>query len=255
MRDLADSRVALFLPCYIDQLAPRVGFATLAVLRGVGVAAEFPRDQTCCGQPLANAGCAAEARPLAERMLRIFADFDYVVCPSGSCTAMVRHRFADLLGPAAAALADRTFELCEFLIEVAGVDTFSGRFPHRVGLHHGCHGLRDLHIGTCSERAEPAADPVGRLLAGIDGLELVGLRRVDECCGFGGGFSVEERGVSAMMGRDRLDDHRAAGAEVIASIDMSCLLHLEGLARREGAGVRLMHVAEILAAASAGGEG
>lgn len=250
MQDLSGSRVALFLPCYIDQLAPRVGFATLAVLRSVGVAAEFPLDQTCCGQPLANAGCAAEARPLAERMLRIFGDFDYLVCPSGSCTAMVRHRFADLLGPAAAALAGRTFELCEFLIEVAGFDTFGGRFPHRVGLHHGCHGLRDLRLGTCSERVEPPANPVGQLLAGIDGLELVDLQRVDECCGFGGAFSVEERGVSATMGRDRLADHLAAGAEVIASIDMSCLLHLEGLARRQGDGVRLMHVAEILAAAT-----
>src|SRR5690606_5894802 len=133
--------------------------------------------------PLANAGCAAEARPLAERMLRIFAAYDYVVCPSGSCTAMVRHRFGDLLGPPAAALAERTFELCEFLIEVAGVERWSGRFAHRVGVHHGCHGLRDLRLGSASERVESPRDPVRNLLAGIEGLELVDLRRTDECCG------------------------------------------------------------------------
>lgn len=252
MRELSGARVALFLPCYVDQLAPRVGFATLAVLRAIGIEAHFPRRQACCGQPLSNSGCAAEARPLAERTIDVFAGFDYVVCPSGSCTAMIRHGYAELVGAARAAeLSNRSWELSEFLVEIAGVERWSGSFPARVGLHHGCHGLRDLRLAGCSERMESRRDLVAGLLSGIDGLELVDPRR-DECCGFGGAFSVEEPEVSAMMGRDRLADHRQAGAEVVASTDMSCLLHLDGLARRDGgAAPRLMHVAEILAAAGA----
>jgi len=247
MRDLSGRRVALFVPCYVDQLAPDVGFATLEVLRRVGIEAEFSRDQTCCGQPMANMGFQREAAPLVAHFGRVFEGFDYVVCPSGSCTAMVRHAYAGFGDAVATAAGARTFELCEFLVDVAGVTSVRGHFPHRVGFHRSCHALRGLRLGSCSERVEPALDPVGDLLSGIDGLELVELSRPDECCGFGGGFCVDEAGVSAMMGRDRIRDHRDAGAEIIASSDMSCLLHLDGLLRREGGAQRVMHVAEILA--------
>ncbi len=249
MRDLSGSRVALFVPCYVDQFAPQVGFATLQVLRRVGVVAKFPRDQTCCGQPMANAGFVAEARPVASHFASVFEGFDYIVCPSGSCTAMVRHTYRDLLGETAAAVVGaRTYELCEFLFDIVGVTRMAGRFPHRVGLHRSCHGLRALRLGACSERVEPPRDVIASLLVGIDGLQLVEPTRADECCGFGGTFSIDEAGVSAMMGRDRLRDHGDTGAEIIASIDMSCLLHLDSLRRRDGGNIRVMHVAEILAA-------
>jgi len=233
----------------VDQWVPRVAFATLEVLRRIGVRPEYPRQQTCCGQPLANIGCADEARLLAERFVRVFADFDYVVCPSGSCVAMVREHYASLMADDVEreVVCSRVYELCEFLTEVAGIERFAGHFPFRVGLQRSCHALRGLRLGVASELVLPARDPVAGLLSGLEGLQLVDLERVDECCGFGGTFSVEETGVSTMMGRDRIRDHCAAGAEVIASVDLSCLLHLDGLARRQGVPLRVMHVAEILA--------
>ena len=248
MHDLSGCRIALFVPCYVDQLAPEVGFAALEVLRRVGVVAEVPRDQTCCGQPLANAGYVSDARALSAHFARVFADYDYVVCPSGSCTAMVRNTYRTLLADTqAAAVGEKTFELCEFLVDVAGVTRLRGRFAHRVGLHKSCHGLRGLRFGSCSERVEPDRDPVAALLSTIDGLRLVDLARADECCGFGGTFSIGEADLSAMIGGDRIRDHQEAGAEIITSMDLSCLLHLDGLLRRRGAPQRVMHVAEIIA--------
>jgi L-lactate dehydrogenase complex protein LldE len=241
-------RVALFIPCYLDQLFPQVGLAALEVLERHDVAAEFPEDQTCCGQPIANAGCSDDARPLARHMLEVFRDHSHVVCPSGSCVAMVRHHYAGLLDPSEhRQLADRTFELCEFLTDVLGVERIGGRFPHRVGLHHACHGLRELRLAGASELVASSEDKVARLLRSIDGLELAELRRPDECCGFGGSFAVDEEAVSCSMGLDRVRDHRQGGAEVITSVDMSCLAQLEGLIRRSREPMRVMHVAEILA--------
>jgi len=242
-------RVALFIPCYIDQLYPQVGMAALELLERYGVDVDFPTDQTCCGQPLLNFGCFAEARPLAERALQIFSGYDQVVCPSASCTAMVRFHYAQLVenGAAVDDLATRTFELCEFLTDILEVDRIEGSFPYRVGLHHGCHGLRELRLGGASERPDQPASKPGRLLASLAGIQLVQLSRPDECCGFGGTFAVTEEAVSCMMGRDRLHDHARAGAEVITSTDMSCLMHLDGLRRRGELDMRVMHIAEILA--------
>lgn len=248
MADLAGSRVALFVPCYVDQLAPQVGLAALEVLRRAGVDAEFPVDQACCGQPLVNVGWLDEARPLAARYARVFRGYDYIVCPSGSCTAMVRHGYATLLEDRCSAeVGGRTFELCEFLVGVAGVKSMRGHFDRRVGLHRACHGLRGLRLGACSERAQTTADAVVALLGGIDGLALVEPPRRDECCGFGGSFSVDEPEISALMGRDCLRGFDEVDAEVITSTDVSCLLHLDGLARRGDAARRTIHVAEILA--------
>ncbi len=244
-------RVGLFVPCYVDQLTPRVGLATLEVLARCGVEVEFPGGQTCCGQPMANMGCGADARALAVRYAEVFADYDYVVCPSGSCTAMVRHHYPELYAGTAAqrAVWSRTYELCEFLTAFADLDRIRGSFPYRVGLHRGCHGLRELRLGACSELVHERGDTVAQLLRRLDGLELIELERADECCGFGGTFSVDEPGVSALMGRDRIRDHRRAGAQVIASTDVSCLMHLDGLLRRQRSAEKVMHVAEILAAA------
>lgn len=240
-------RVALFVPCYVDQLWPDVGHATVDVLERQGVEVVFPEAQTCCGQPFATAGHPAEARALGRRALAAFAGFEHVVCPSGSCVAMLRRELPHLLGPEAAALASAARELCEFLVDVLGVTSLPGRFPRRVGLHPSCHGLRELGLARGSERVAPAFDKVAPLLASLDGLELVVPARADECCGFGGSFAVTEADVSCRMGVDRLAAHEAAGAEIVTSVDASCLLHLRGLAERRGSPLRAMHVAEILA--------
>ena len=242
--------VALFVPCYIDQFYPRVGMATVEVLERHGMRVTFPEDQTCCGQPMANAGCLDDAAKLAEKFLRVFGAHRYVVSPSGSCTSMVRNHYGPLLGARATELTGKVFELCEFLHDVVQAQP-KGKFAARVGLHQSCHGLRELRLGTGSERILPARDKVRELLAGIDGLELVPLQRGDECCGFGGAFAIDEESISCRMGRDRIADHERAGAEIITAGDMSCLMHLQGLIRRDKKPMRVMHVAELLAEAEA----
>jgi L-lactate dehydrogenase complex protein LldE len=241
-------KIGLFIPCYVDQLYPQVGLATLRVLRKLGLDVEFPVEQTCCGQPMANAGCAEDARPLAERFLEIFAPYDHVVAPSASCVSMVRNHYAQWLGtkPGYDHLRASTFELCEYLVDVARVAHVDGDFPRKVGLHASCHGVRELRLARASERMVAPFDKVRGLLAQLRGIQLVELARPDECCGFGGTFAAAEEAVSCLMGRDRIADHEKAGAEVIAGFDMSCLMHLEALARRGGKALQLMHVAEIL---------
>jgi L-lactate dehydrogenase complex protein LldE len=245
--------VALFVPCYVDQLYPQVGMAALRVLERRGVKVEYPEDQTCCGQPMANSGCADDAAHLAEKFLALFGRYEHVVAPSGSCVSMVRHHYDAFLAgrPGFEALKAHTHELCEFLVDVLGVRQWRGPFPHRVGLHQSCHGLRELRLGAGSERRVPAHDKVRGLLSGLEGATLVDLARPDECCGFGGTFAVNEEAVSCMMGKDRLADHERAGAEVITGTDVSCLMHLDGLARRDGKKVRVLHVAEVLDQAEA----
>jgi L-lactate dehydrogenase complex protein LldE len=198
---------------------------------------------------MANAGCTEQARPLAERFLEIFRHYEYVVAPSGSCVAMVRCHYDEYLAgrEGFAELKAKTFELCEFLVDVARVERIDRRFPHRVGLHQSCHGLRELRLGSSSERVVPHFGKSQQLLSLLDGLQLVDLARADECCGFGGTFAVAEEAVSCMMGQDRIHDHQTAGAEVLTAGDMSCLMHLEGLIRRQHNPLRVMHVAEILA--------
>jgi len=249
-------RIGLFIPCYIDQFAPQVGMATVEVLERYGVEIDFPEEQTCCGQPMANTGCTEEARPLAERFLQIFKDYEYVVCPSGSCTAMVCHHYSEYLEGVAGfeELKSKTYEFCQFLTDVLRVEGIDGRFPHKVGLHQSCHGLRELRLGTASELVAPAQNKARRLLASLQGIELTELSRPDECCGFGGTFAVAEEAVSCMMGLDRIADHEQAGTEVLTANDMSCLMHLGGLISRQSKPIRVMHIAEILAESAAHGE-
>lgn len=242
-------RVGLFVPCYVDQLYPQVAMATLELLEQFGCEVVFPEQQTCCGQPMANTGCTEDARPLAEKFVSLFQEFDYVVCPSGSCTAMVTHHYEELLHGRSdyESLRKRTFELCEFLVDVLKVTQVPGEFPYRVGLHNSCHGLRELRLGSSSEMMVPSFNKAGQLLSGLKGIELVTLKRPDECCGFGGTFAVAEEAVSCMMGLDRLHDHEQAGTEVLTAGDMSCLMHLSGLIARQKKPLKVMHVAEILA--------
>jgi L-lactate dehydrogenase complex protein LldE len=242
--------VALFIPCYIDQLYPQVGMATARLLESLGVTFDFPSEQTCCGQPMANSGCTDDARPLAEKFVRIFKDYEYVISPSGSCVAMVRHHYDQYFADQSdiQQLKTKTFELCEFLTDVLQIKSLPGRFSFRVGLHQSCHGLRELRLASDSELVGQSYSKVKSLLELIEGLRIVQLQRPDECCGFGGTFAVNEEAVSCMMGEDRIRDHEQAGAEVLTANDMSCLMHLEGLLRRQNKPMRVMHVAEILAA-------
>ena len=243
-------RVGLFIPCYIDQFYPQVGLATVEVLEKYGLDIEYPEGQTCCGQPMANTGCSADARSLAERFIQLFKPYDYIVCPSGSCVAMVRKHYAEFFHGREAeyhAVRDKTFELCEFLVDVLKVEHLTGCFPYRVGLHQSCHGLRELRLGSSSEIVGPAHSKARLLLQSLEGIEFTQLTRPDECCGFGGTFAVAEEAISCMMGQDRLHDHERGGTQVLTAMDMSCLMHLEGLLRRDQKPMRVMHIAEIIA--------
>jgi L-lactate dehydrogenase complex protein LldE len=239
--------VALFVPCYVDQFYPKAGIATLELLEKLGCKVVFPREQTCCGQPLANSGMEQEARPIYDNFVKTFGRYDYIVCPSGSCVYHVKHHY-DVIEqtPEALAVREKTYELADFLINVLNVEKLDARFPHRVGIHNSCHGLRGLRLGSGSERVGEAFSHYRYLLSMVRDIELVDLERTDECCGFGGTFSVNEPELSTKMGRDRIADHLAHDSEIITSGDMSCLMHMEGLIRREGKPLRVMHVAEIL---------
>ena len=245
-------RVGLFIPCYIDQFYPRVGIATLRLLEHFHAGdVEFPAAQICCGQPMANSGCMDDARPAAERFVATFRPYDYIVAPSGSCVTMVRNHYHGLVSDKAALaeVQSKTFELCEFLTDVLQIEPPRGRFASRVGLHQSCHGLRELRLGSSSELNVAPFNKAARLLSNLDGIEFAKLERPDECCGFGGSFAIYEEGVSCMMGRDRIADHERGGAEVLTAGDMSCLMHLDGLIRRERRPLRVLHVAELLAEA------
>ncbi|MEO8269446.1 MAG: (Fe-S)-binding protein [Aureliella sp.] len=246
-------RVGLFIPCYIDQFFPQVGMATVEVLsRFPEIEIDYPTEQTCCGQPMANTGCLDDTRPLAERFVSIFSNYDHVVCPSGSCVSMVRNHYESLFhaDERFERMKTRVWELCEFLTDVMHVSSLPHPFPYRVGLHSSCHGLRELRLGPCSERVVEQPNKVRQLLEMVPELELVELQRVDECCGFGGTFAVAEEGVSVMMGADRVADHVQAGAQVMTATDTSCLMHLDGIIRRRKQPLAIMHVAEILAGRS-----
>ena len=243
------AQVALFVPCYIDDFYPETAEATLRVLEAHGFEVVFPEGQSCCGQPFINNGLIREARGLADRFVALFASFDYVVAPSSSCVGAVRYRYEGVVSDARyPAFRGRVFELCEFLHDVVGVENlrFVKPLNRRVGLHNSCHALRELMLARPSElRVEPFSK-IEAVLKRVPGLEVV-LPSRDECCGFGGSFSVDETAVSAMMGRDRIADHLANGVDVMAGVDMSCLMHMEGLAKRDGTPMRFVHVAELMA--------
>ncbi len=242
--------VALFVPCYVDQFYPDVAIATLELLERLGVDVAYPSGQTCCGQPMANTGCTDDTAPVARQVVDLLADYDAVVCPSGSCTSMIRHHYQEFFSGDQAeryrGVADRTFELCEYLHDELQIDALDARFPHRVSLHQSCHGLRELRLGASSESMVSRIDKVRAVLSLVSDIEWMSPARTDECCGFGGTFSVNEAEVSASMGRDRIADHVDAGSEVLVSADMSCLMHLQGIIRRQQIPLRVMHVAQVL---------
>lgn len=240
-------KVALFIPCYVNQFYPNVGIATLELLEKLGVDVAYPLDQTCCGQPMANAGFENITAGTNELFIKNFSDFDYIVSPSGSCVLHVKHHLhSENDNTACKQIRSRVYELTEFLTDVLNVTSLKAHFPYQVGLHQSCHGQRGLMLAQMSEIMEPHFSKAEDLLKLVSGLELVKLDRVDECCGFGGTFAVSEEAVSVKMGRDRILDHLAHGAEYITGGDMSCLMHLEGILRRKNSKTKVIHIAEIL---------
>ena len=242
-------KIGLFIPCYIDQLYPQVGLATVDLLERFGCEVIYPKEQTCCGQPMANTGCVQDAEPLAHHFFNTFKDFETIVCPSGSCTSMVRNHYDNYFpgNSEFQQFKNNVYELCEFLVDVLKVEKLEGHFPHRVGVHQSCHGLRELRLGKSSELNCDSFDKTRSLLEMIDGIEFTKLKRTDECCGFGGTFAITEEAVSCMMAEDRIQDHEQAGTEILTAGDMSCLMHMGGVISRQKSNVKIMHVAEILA--------
>ena len=235
-------KVSLFVPCFVDQLLPQVAVDTVKVLRRVGYEVEYPEDQTCCGQPAFNTGYWNEARPCAERFVRVFKHAEVVgIHPSGSCVTMVRNFYPELLADSplreeALAVSSRTFELSEFLVKVAAVTQVGASFPHSVTYHASCHGLRELHL-----RDEPL-----QLLREVKGLKRAS-SAVEECCGFGGTFAMKFADISAAMGTSKAENATATEAEFVTAIDPSCLLHIQGILGKRKAPIRAIHLASILA--------
>lgn len=240
-------KVALFVPCYVDQFYPQAAIATLELLEKLGCEVHYPKNQTCCGQPMANSGYEHLTGGCNNLFIDNFSGFDYIVCPSGSCTLHIKeHLHAHENEDRATEIRKRVFELTEFLVDVLQVKTLQASFPYKVGMHQSCHGLRGLRIAQMTELVAPPFSKPAQLLNMVKGLELVPLSRADDCCGFGGTFCVVEEAVSSKMGKDRVTDHIEHGAQYITSADLSCLMHLEGILRRQNSDVKVIHVAEIL---------
>jgi L-lactate dehydrogenase complex protein LldE len=233
--------VALFVPCYIDQLCPQVGRAVVTLFERLGVPFVYPEQQTCCGQPAFNSGYWEEARPVVRHFARTFAPHSWIVVPSGSCASMCRAFFGQLdPDPEVTAVGRRVYELSEFLVNVLGVVDTGAKFPHRITYHDSCHARRELH----------ALDPPRKLIQSVREATFVELPRGEECCGFGGTFSVKMAGTSLSMGCDKAKSIAESGAEVVVSGDASCLMQIGGVLRRDPAlrHIRTMHLAELLTA-------
>jgi len=238
-------KVGLFVPCYIDQFYPQVAVATLELLEKTGVEVGYPSRQTCCGQPMANSGFEHLTQSCNDLFFENFSKFDYIVSPSGSCTLHIKDHL-HVSGKEASTLQHKVMELTEFLTDVIQLKNLKAKFPHKVGLHQSCHGQRGLKLAQMSELVAPGFSKSESLLKLVDGLELITLNRKDECCGFGGTFCVAEESVSVKMGKDRVADHEQHQAEFITGSDMSCLMHLEGILRRNKSNTKVIHIAEIL---------
>jgi L-lactate dehydrogenase complex protein LldE len=239
-------RIALFVTCLADTLFPDVGRATVTLLERLGHQVEFPAAQTCCGQMHINTGYQRDALPLVRRYVEVFEDCETIVMPSGSCAGAVRHQHAmvarrlgdEQLARRAEAVAARTFELSELLTDVLGLTDVGAYYPHRVTYHPTCHSLRVLRVG----------DKPLRLLRHVAGIDLVELPGADSCCGFGGTFAVKNADTSTAMLADKMRGVLSTGAQVCTAGDSSCLMHIGGGLSRLQAGVRTVHLAEILAA-------
>lgn len=237
-------KVGLFIPCYVNLYYPKAGIATLRLLEQAGCDVTFPSGQTCCGQPLSNAGMHALTKDVSAHYKNLFSGVDYVVGPSASCCLHLRdHIFTDLA-------RQKVYDICFFLTDVLHISNINSDFQGKVAIHHGCHGLRGMGLGQATEEAVPFFSKPKALLNMVRGVTIVETDRWDECCGFGGTFSVAKEAVSVRMGKDKIERIIASGADYIAGTDMSCLMHLQGLLLREGSRIEVKHIAEILCHAS-----
>ncbi|MHA8053190.1 (Fe-S)-binding protein [Aquirufa sp. Wall-65K1] len=233
-------RVALFVPCYIDQFYPQVAIASLELLEKLGCEVVVPVNQTCCGQPMANSGFANITGGCDTNFSDNFSGFDYIVGPSGSCVLHLKEHHPD------PKIRSSVYEICEFLVDVLQVKSLPAYFPHKVGLHQSCHGQRGLGISSMTELNEKPFSKLTYLLDLVKGCEWKYPERQDECCGFGGTFCVTEEAVSVKMGQDRIQEHQANEVEYIVGADTSCLMHMEGILKRSGSKVGVKHIVEIL---------
>jgi L-lactate dehydrogenase complex protein LldE len=227
-------KVSVFVTCIVDQVFPRVGMAMVEVLERAGCEVEFRESQTCCGQPAFNSGYREEARDVARHFLRVFDGAEYIVVPSGSCTSMIAHHYADLIEDHR---ETRVYEFSRFLIDVLKIDDLGARLDRTVTYHDSCHALRELGI----------RDAPRRLLRNVRGLQLTEMDAAEECCGFGGTFSVKFPELSGAIARTKIDSILRTGADAVVSIDSSCLMQIQGALSRAGSAVRAMHLAEVLA--------
>ncbi len=242
----ASPHVALFATCITDTMKPSVPIATVKLLERLGCRVSYPERQTCCGQIMTNTGYWDEAVPTVRNYVRSFEDYDYIVAPSGSCVGSVREQHPMLARHAgdaglerdATAAASRTYELSEFLVDVLGVTDVGAYFPHRVTYHPTCHSVRIAKVG----------DRPLRLLREVRGIDLIDLPKAEECCGFGGTFSVKNPDVSIAMASDKARHVRTTGAEYLVAGDHACLMNIGGVLHRGRSGVKTIHLAEILAA-------
>ncbi len=242
-------KIGLFIPCYMNELYPDACLATLKVLEDLKLDVEYPKEQTCCGQPMANSGCTKSIKDLAIKFVNIFKKYDYIVAPSGSCVAMVKDNYEEFF-----AKDDEDFnkvktsiyELSEFLHDIIKPKSFKAKFPHKISLHNSCHGHRQLHLGSPSELNIPTFSKLKDLLSMVEGIEFCELQRVDECCGFGGTFCVNEEVISSAMGKDKVKDHLGSGSKYIVGADMSCLMHMQGIIDRNKDDIKTLHFAQIL---------
>lgn len=240
-------RVALFVTCLVDLFRPSIAFAAIKLLEEAGCTVEVPAAQTCCGQPAYNSGDQKAAYKVAQSLPDLFAPYDYVVVPSGSCAGMLKRHLPDLfaeedpvLQKKSLALAGKTWELTAFLSDVRGIKKIAARFPHKVTYHDGCSGLRELNI-----KHQPRS-----LLAGVDGLILSEMEDAEVCCGFGGTFCVKYPDISDRMVGDKIARIVASGADTVLAGDLGCLLNIAGKLKRQGSAINARHVAEVLASAT-----
>lgn len=234
--------VSIFIPCFIDQLYPQVGFNMVKVLEKAGCVVKYNTNQTCCGQPAFNAGFRGEAKEVCSKFIKDFSDAEYIVAPSASCVGFIRNYYPSLFNNSSVhnnvkALAERTFELSEFLVNVLQVDDLGASFPAKATYHDSCAALRE-----CKIKNEPR-----QLLSKVKGLELVEMNDNETCCGFGGTFAVKFDTISVAMADQKITNAATTNAEYIISTDMSCLMHLEGCIKHKGSGLKVLHLADVLA--------
>jgi L-lactate dehydrogenase complex protein LldE len=234
-------RVSLFIPCITDQFYPEVGIATAQLLQKFGAQVIYPGDQTCCGQPAFNSGYHDDARKLAERFVRIFSDAEYIVAPSGSCVSMVKVFYEHLALTSGVQnelheLKSRIFEISEFLVKILNIEETGASFPHAVTYHDACHLLRELGISEAPRK----------LIRSVKNIQFYEMPESARCCGFGGTFSVKFPEISVVMGEDKIKSIQQSGAEYVIADDSSCLMHIDGLLRRQNIPLKTMHIAQLL---------